>query len=167
MIKHLFATPSNPVRLFKEGEAPIDQLAGQATSPTAQAALDVATNWWIMVPVILVGIAAILTIQLRITRARRLPVEERAFRALAQAARVPKRHRILAQRLARTKGSPSPVALLLSDTALALASARIETKPGSSTDRVLTEYLASRRVRDPRAASAPTERAGSTLDASA
>ena len=89
MIKHLFATPSNPVRLVKPGdegaiENPDAPLEGEAIttepapSPTAQAALEVATNWWIMTPVVLVAVAALLTIHLRIARYRRLTPEERA-----------------------------------------------------------------------------------------
>ncbi len=141
MIRHLFATPGDPVRLAK---------------PAADAAesgllTESAVNWWVMIPTILVGIATILTVQLRISRARRLPPEERAFRALTKKMRVPTRFRVLIRRLAREPDAPPPVAMLMSDNALSIAAGRIEAKPKSPTDRVLSEYLSVRGVRDPRA----------------
>ena len=159
MIKHLFATPSNPVRLVKPGdegaiENPDAPLEGEAIttepapSPTAQAALEVATNWWIMTPVVLVAVAALLTIHLRIARYRRLTPEERAFRALARRARTPMKYRVLLRRLADAPGSPPPIATLCSDGALIRAAAMLESKPKSSTDRVLREYLKARGLLD-------------------
>lgn len=138
MIRHLFATPGDPVRLAK----PATDAAQTLSASTV--------NWWIMIPVILVGIAAILTIQLRITRARKLPPEERAFRALARRMRLPSRYRVLVRRLAREPDAPPPVAMLVSDNALRIAASRIEVKAKSATNRVLTEYLSARGIKDPR-----------------
>lgn len=191
MMRHLFATPSNPVRLVKPGDedavAPSEGSADPAAGPTTEsvqqptpqsvpeAALDVATVWWVMIPVVLVAFAAVLTFHLRISRIRKLPIEERAFRGLARAAKVPTKYRVLARRLADTDGAPPPVAVLLSDGALALAATRIEAKPGSSTDRVLREYLRARGVPDPRPAKSSrkagtktgTKNAGSRINTAA
>lgn len=153
MIRHLFATPGNPVRLVKpgdEGSTQPEQTTAVVAEPIQHPALAVATNWWVMTPVLLVALAAALTLHLRVARMRRMPPEERAFRRLARAARVPTKYRVLARRLSAAPGAPPPVAVLLSDGALALAAVQIETKPGSATDKVLAKYLAERGVPDPR-----------------
>lgn len=144
MIRHLFATPSNPVRLVT------DEAGAAEGTGAAQAALDVATNWWVMIPLVLVGAAAILTVQIRVSRARRLPADERAFRALARAARIPSRQRVMARALAKAHGEAPPVALLLSDHALTRAASRIELKPKSPGDRLLRRVLSDRGIGDPR-----------------
>ena len=142
MIRHLFATPGDPVRLIK----PAADMAESGTLSTI--------NWWVMIPVILVGIATILTIQLRISRARKLSTQEQAFRALARRTRLPTRYRVLLRRLTREPDAPPPVALLLSDDALSLAACGIEAKPRTATNRVLAEYLELRGVTDPRGSEA-------------
>lgn len=141
MIRHLFATPSDPVRLVKPGAEAVE---------TTSVLLETATDWWIMIPVVLVGLAAIMTIHLRVVRSRRIPAEERAFRALARAARMPGRFRILTRVLSAAPDAPPPIVMLLSESALSRAAQHIEAKPGSSTDRVLCEFLDARGVADPR-----------------
>ena len=148
MIRHWFATPSNPVSLARPEDAP--DAAG-----AAHTVVEVATNWWVMIPLLLVGAATIMTVQLRLARARRLPDEEKAFRLLARAARVPGRQRVMVRALAKAHGDATPAALLLSDHATAKASARIELKPGTPGDRLLRRVLASRGIADPRPVPTP------------
>lgn len=102
------------------------------------------TNWWVVAPVLLVGAAVLLTLQLRWIRRRRLSDSERAYRRLASALRLPTRHRVLTRELARAHGRASPVAVLLSDRALREAASKLDAKPGSARERVLKEWMAGR-----------------------
>ena len=122
------ATSQGPVELMRE------------PAPTAPAPWP-ATEWWVVAPVVLVGLAVLLTLQVRWIRARRLSDSERAFRRLASAQRLRPGDRVLVRQLAAAHEGATPVALLMSDHALARAAEMIEAKPESSTDRALRSFL--------------------------
>jgi hypothetical protein len=153
MSRYLFATPGNPPRLVTQDEASV-------AADAAGTALEVATNWWLMAPILLVGTAAILVVWIRLDRARRLSDEEKAFRALARACRMSRDERRLTEHLARAHQKAAPVALLLSDSALTAAASRIELKPRSSGDRLLRRLLDRRGLADPRPKASPAKNAG-------
>ncbi|MEM7622790.1 MAG: hypothetical protein AAF235_06255 [Planctomycetota bacterium] len=83
--------------------------------------------------VILVGIIAV---HLASSRRRRLPVAERAFRAMASAQAIRPRRRRLVRALADAHGGVKPVALLVSDAAMrdavdAFRASKAEFPPGT------------------------------------
>lgn len=103
------------------------------------------TEWWILAPVVLLGLAVLLTIQIRWIRARRLSDSERAFRRLASMQRLPTRLRHITRELATAHGKATPAAILLSDHAAREAARRLESKnPPATTRRVLADLLARR-----------------------
>jgi hypothetical protein len=124
------------------GARPIELV--RAPEPADAGASWPVTNWWIMGPLIAVGIAGFAVIQARRTRAARLTDSERAFRALARGQ--PTRFRVLARELAESHGGVTPAAVMISNGALAEAARSIEAKPGSARRRVLDEMLGARGV---------------------
>lgn len=100
------------------------------------------TNWWIMAPLLVLGVAGFVVIQRARLRNSRLSDSERAFRALGRGE--PTRFRVLARELSEAHGGMTPAAVLLSDGALERAAPCLEAKPGSARRRVLDEMLSKR-----------------------
>ncbi len=128
----LLATQSGMVQLVRPAE------------PTAAdpGGLWPVTNWWIMAPLLVIGLVGFAVIQRARLRNARLSDSERAFRALGRG--VPTRFRVLARELAKAHGEMTPAAVLLSDGALERAASSIEAKPGTARRRVLDQMLTKR-----------------------
>ncbi|MBZ0170960.1 MAG: hypothetical protein K8E66_01135 [Phycisphaerales bacterium] len=107
------------------------------------------TEWWVLGPFLVIGIAVLLTLHIRWIRAKRLSDSERAFRRLASIQRLPTGFRGITRDLAVAHGRATPAALLLSDHALAEAAERLTPKPGSAQERVLGRWLRRRGLGDP------------------
>lgn len=128
----LLATQGGMIELVRP-EAPI---------PADPGGLWPVTNWWIMAPLLVIGLVGFAVIQRARLRNARLSDSERAFRALGRG--VPTRFRVLARELAEAHGEMTPAAVLLSDGALGRAASSIEAKPGTARRRVLDEMLTKR-----------------------
>ena len=104
------------------------------------------TNWFIVAPLVVIGLGILITVHVRWWRSCRYSDSERAFRRLASAMRLHAGFRVLARELADAHGRATPAALLLSDAAFREAALKLDPEPGSARARTLHRWAAARGV---------------------